>query len=217
MNKINNEPLKIIKTSIEYFSHSDRYRLDIEDQYGRWWIYSGVHGSLSLYEAEEIEAEELRKRIINLDLYYFDDDRIVERIKRQEEIMYVYKLNQYGMYGEGFDSDNGAQVVVMTKDFLEYIHDKIFYDYDKLKEFVLKIKAKGSINLEFWRCQGKYPGDEGGNSYLKEFEEKEEYYDEPHEWNTVDIYNSLGGEEGELKYMHDGAWISPDGTITYDR
>ncbi len=215
MSKINNEPLKMTDTFIKHFPKSGYYNFEVEDQYGRWWIYRGLQDSLD--EIEEIEAEELRKGILNLDLYYFDDDRIVERIKRQEEVMYLYRLNQYGMYGEGFDSDNGAQVVVMTKDGLEYAHDKIFYDYDKLKEFALKIKTKGSINLEFWRCQGNYPGDEGSNSYLKEFEEKEEYYDEPHEWNTMDIYNLLGGEDGEMKYMNDGAWISPDGTITYDR
>ena len=126
MKKINNEPLRITETFIRYFSQSDTYHLEVQDQYERWWIYSGADWNLSLDEAEEIEAEELRKGIINLDLYYFDDDRIIERIKRQEEVWYVYKLNKYGYYGDGFDSDNGAEVVVMTKDGLEYIHDKIF-------------------------------------------------------------------------------------------
>ena len=216
MKKINYEPLKMVKTFIKHFSKSGYYSFEAQDQYGRWWIYRGVYGQLSLDEIEEIEAEELRKSVINLSLYYFDDDMIVERIKKEEEVRYVYKLNKYGYFGDGFDSDNGAEVVVMTQNGLEYIHDKIFYDYDKLKEFALKIKKKGSINLELWRCQGNYEG-EAFDSYLKEFEEDDTYYEESHEWDTRDIYNSLGGEDGERKYMHDGAWISPDGTITYDR
>ncbi len=210
------EPLRMTETFIRHFPESGYYNFEVADQYGRWWIYGGMHDSLD--EIEEIEAEELRKGILNLDLYHFDDDRIVERIKRQEEVWYVYRLNKYGYLGDGFDTENGAEVVVMTKDGLEYIHDKIFYDYDKLKAFALKVKEKGIINLEVWRCQGNFEWDgESSHSYLQEFEEKIEYDDEPQEWSRRDIYNSLGGEDGERKYMSDGAWINPDGTIDFER
>ncbi len=215
MKKINNEPLKMVKTFIKHFPQSGYYNFEVEDQYGRWWIYGGLHDSLS--EIEEIEAEELRKDIINLKLYHFDDERIVSRIKRQEEVWYVYFLNIYREYGFDSIDEYGANIMVTTKDGLEYMHDKVFYDYDKLKALALKIKAKGIINLEYWMCQGRPDLTDGYTSYLHVFEDKSEYYEEPHEWDTKDIYNSLGGEDGERKYMHDGAWISPDGTITYDR
>lgn len=215
MNKINNEALEIRKTFIKYFPHSDMYHLEVQDQYDRWWIYRGADWNLSLDEAEKIEAEELRKGIINLDLYHFDDDRIIERIKRQEKVLYVYSYSK----GEHFDDrtfidEAGACVAAITDDGIEYVHDKVFQNYEDLKEFALKIKAKGIINLEFWRCIGSY--DWEGNSYL-EFEEDDYYQDESSEWSSRDIYNSLGGEDGERKYMSDGAWISPDGTITFDR
>ncbi len=215
MSKINNEPLKMIDTFIKYFPKSGYYNFEVEDQYGRWWIYRGLQDSLA--EIEEIGAEEVRKGIINLDLYWFDNDRIVSKIRRQEEVWYVYFLNIYGEYGTDYIDEHGANIMVTTKDGLEYMHDKVFHDYDKLKALALKIKEKGVINLEHWMCQGWDDDTEGGTSYLKVFEDKSEYYEEPREWSSQDIYNSLGGEDGEMKYMHDGAWISPDGTITYDR
>ncbi len=225
MDKNNIEPLKIITSFIkfipenEYFPHNDRYILEVQDQYGRWWIYYGAY-ALSLDEAEEIEAEELKKGVINLKLYYFDDNRIIDKIKRQEEIYSIYVRYRYTEY---FDSSTGAQVMVMAGDDLEYVHDKIFYDYDKLKNFALKIKAKGIINLEFWTCIGSIDPESGSGSSLEELEDTPlyentyDYRSNEHEWNSKDIYNSLGGEEGERKYMSDGAWISPDGTITFDR
>ncbi len=217
MGKINNEPLKIIKTFIKSFSHSDTYDLEVQDQYRRWWLYYGASDNLSLDEVEEIEAEELRKGIINLDLYYPDENRIVPRINREERVLRVLSHSK----GEYFDDrtfidEFGACVAIVTYDGLEYIHDKVFYEYEDLKDLALKIKSKDIVNLKYWECIGVYEWDEQ-NVFDNEFEDISDYCEEPHEWDTKDIYNSLGGEDGERKYMHDGAWISPDGTITYDR
>ena len=217
VNEINNEPLRIIETAIKYFPDSDSHFYEAQDQYGRWWFYNrgGRYGSFD--EAEEIEAEERRKGIISPDLYYFDDDRIVEKIKRQEEVLYVYWVNRGWECGDNcIDPDRGGYIEVVTKDGLLYAHDRIFYDYTKLKEFGFKIKTKGIINLEFWGCVGNYQW-EGGNELEEKNEYHEEYHEDSHEWSSQDIYNSLGGEDGERKYMSDGAWISPDGTITFDR
>lgn len=210
----NTEPLKMTETFIRHFPQSGYYDFEVQDQYERWWIYSGSQDSLA--EIEEIEAEECRKDIINLDLYHLDDNRIVNKIKRHAEVMYVFG---YNINSEVFQPDLGAEVRVIINEgrlSMEYSHDKIFHDYDKLKEFALKIKDKGIINLEFWNCLGSYEWEDNCSEHL-EFEDKSEYYEEPREWGSMNIYNSLEGEHGERKYMSDGAWMNPDGTIDFER
>lgn len=212
------EPLIITKTAIKQSQHPnfDFYYLEARDQYGRWWSWRGDSSTLDEPNFEEIiniETQELRKGIINLDLYYFCDDRIVERIKRKEEVEYVFSFNMGDECGDNcIDENVGGYVQIITKNGLTYAHDKVFYDYEKLKKFALKIKEKGIVNLEFWRCFGSYDGWEG-DSHL-EFEERGQYVDEePHEWDMKDLYNSLGGgEDGERIYLSDGVWLNPDGT-----
>lgn len=216
MNDSNSEPLRITKTYIKHFHESGYFHLEVQDQYGWWWIYRSSHTTY-LDEIEEIEAEEAQKGIINRKLYYPNEDEIIDGIDRSEEVWKVYSGEIYGEYGcTEIDPDVGARVYVMTNDWLEFYHDEIFYDYEKLKEFALKVKEKGIINLKFWNFHSTLDP-EDSQSFMEEFEDKTIDTGEEHEWSSRDIYNSLGGEDGEMKYMHDGAWISPDGTITYDR
>ncbi len=220
------EPLIITETAIKQSQHPrfTFYYLEVKDQYGRWWNFrrnSDARDDSNFKEIVNIETQELRKGVINTDLYhFFMDDQVVKRIKRKEEVEYVYRMDYGNDCGESWedhcvDPKQGSRACIMTVDGLDYIHDKFFYNYDKLKNFALKVKKRGVVNLEFWELiEGL---DEWSMDRLYEFEEDRHSNYETEEWSMKDTYNVIGGEDGERKYMSDGAWINPDGTIDFEK
>lgn len=183
------EPLKITKTEIKKSEHPNFnfYYLDVMDQYGRWWSLSGYSRGIdksTKIEIEEIEKFELQKGIINIDLYYIDDSRLVEKIIRDEAISYVFTLN----CNEDYDTDVYLGFVhIISIDGLEYVHFKEFNNYEEIKTFALKIKDTGIVNLSYWKCLGYY--DWEGDSH-NEFEEKF-YYDDSEDRADQDVLNMI--------------------------
>ena len=148
-------------------------------------------------------------------------DQVVKRIKRKEEVKYVYRRDWGNDCGESWedhcvDPKQGSRVCIVTVDGLDYIHDKFFYNYEELKNFALKVKKRAVVNLKFWELTEGLDVDEDGRGMecLYEFEE-DSYsdYAAEEEWSMKDTYNSLGGEDGERKYLSDGVWLNPNGTI----
>lgn len=216
------EPLLITKTKIEeskHPKHSGHYYLEILDQYDRWWSYKGdssSNGKLTFEDMQKIALEEANKVVIDVDLFYMQYDDNIKNIKRHEEVLYVYT---YDMYSEEFGinyiekSDKYAgYVLIITKYCVEYKHNKIFTNYKDVKEFALKVKNKGIVNLEFWECLGDYYFE---NNYHEEFEEN--YYDDVHEYDMTDVYDVFATEEGEPTYLSDGVWLYPDGRMRDDK
>ncbi len=208
------EPLLITNIKIEeskHPRHSGHYYLEVLDQYDRWWSYKGdssSNGKSTFEDKQKIATEEANKVIIDVDLFYMQYDDNIKNIKRHEEILYVYT---YDMYSEEFginyinESDKYAgYVLIISKYCVEYKHNKIFTNYKDIKEFALKVKNKGIVNLEFWECLGDYYFK---NNYHEEFEES--YY--------FDNDDDDDSEEGEPTYLSDGVWLYPNGSIRDDK
>lgn len=215
------EPLLITNTKIEESKHpvySGHYYLEIMDQYGRWWSYKGDDNSnekSTFEDMQKIAIDQTNKAIIDVDLFYIRYDDNIKYIKRHEEVLYVYT---YDMHSEAYGIDYieksdkyAGYTLIIAKDFLEYRHNKVFTNYRDIKEFALKVKNKGVVNLEFWECLGNYYFD--SNSH-EEFEEK---YDYDNEYDMTDVYNNFVTEEGEPTYLSDGVWLYPDGSMRDDK
>lgn len=217
------EPLLIIKTKIEEYKHPTYkgcYYLEVMDQYGRWWAWRGdssVRERPTLSDIKKIETEEVYKSVIDIDLYYIKYDENIGKIKRHDEISYVYTYDMYSdSFGGNFSEEPdiyAGYTLVVTKDGLTYRHFKIFDKYQDVKQLALKIKKKVIVNLEFWTCLGSYEYDVD-NSH-KEFEETDNYDD--HEYDMTDAYNNFATEDGEPTYLSDGVWLYPDGRTRDDK
>lgn len=216
------EPLLITNTKIEESKHtvySGQYYLEIMDQYGRWWSYKGDDSSneKSTFEyMQKIAIDQTNKAIIDVDLFYIRYDDNFQHIKRHEEVLYAYTYDMYSEeYGMNYieQSDKYAgYILVITKDGLVYKHNKIFSNYEDIKQQALKIKNKNVVNLEFWTCFDRYHFD---SEVHKEFEEKYDYDD--NEYNMTDVYGDFATEEGEPTYLSDGVWLYPDGSMRDDK
>lgn len=213
------EPLLIINTKIQeckYPIHHHSYYLQLMDQYGRWWSYMNSNEKSTFEDMQKIAMEEINKAIIDIDLFYVHYDDNIKNIKRHEEVLYVYTYDMYSEeYGRNYveKTDKYAgYVLVITKDDLTYKHFEIFDNYQDVKEFALKVKNKGIVNLEFWECLGDYYFE---NNYHEEFEES--YYDDIHEYDMTDVYDVFATEEGEPTYLSDGVWLYPNGSMRDDK
>lgn len=201
------EPLLITNTKIQESTHPTYkgcYYLKVMDQYGRWWSLRGdssIRERPSLDDIKKIEIEEVNKSILDTNLYYIQNDNIIDKIKRHEEISYVYTYDMNSdTFGGNFSEEPdiyAGYALVVTKDGLTYRHFKIFDNYQDVKKLALKTKKKGIVNLEFWTCLGKYEYDVD-NSH-KEFEEIDDYAD--HEYDMTDVYDNFATEEGKPTYF----------------
>ncbi len=216
------EPLLIANTKIEESKHpryGGHYYLETMDQYGRWWNYRGDSSSnekSTFEDMQKIASQEIDKAIIDIDLFYVHYDENIGNIKRHEEILYVYTYDMYtGEYGNPYAEKTdkyAGYVLVVTKDSLLYSHFKVFDNYQDARQFALKIKHEGIVNLEFWTCLGDYNFE---CNYHEEFEENYDY--DGHEHDMTDIYNHFANEEGEPTYLSDGVWLYPDGRMRDDK
>ncbi|MGA9045574.1 hypothetical protein [Sulfuricurvum sp.] len=216
------EPLLITNTKIQEYKHptyTGCYDLEVMDQYGRWWSYKGDSSSnekSTFEDMQKIATQEINKAIIDIDLFYVHYDDNIKNIKRHEEVLYVYTYDmhseEYGRnYVEKIDKYAGY-ILIVTKDFLEYRHLKIFDNYQNAKQLALKIKNEGVVNLEFWTCLGNYCFE---SNYHEEFEEKCVYDD--HEYDMADVYKDFATENGEPTYLSDGVWLYPNGSMRDDK
>jgi len=215
------EPLVITNTYIKQSQHPkfDHYYLEVTDQYGRYWSYRSTNDKPTLEEITNITKIELENVVIDIEKYYihFRDNEHIITPNRHEEILYVYTYDIYnGECGSNYIETNelyNGYIFVITKDSLEYKHNKLFNDYQSIKKFALKIKEYSVINLKYWECIGEFDG-WGGNYYL-EFEEQNNYdYEETNymaQFYDADLDNGMG------TYLSDGAYVKSDGSIYYER
>jgi hypothetical protein len=186
------EPLLIAKTQIKEYNQGDYY-LKVMDQYGRWWEWKGENSNKkqTFIDMQKILADELKKTIIDIDLYNICDREVMHYIKRHEEVLYIYSNFYEEMPIDGYV----GCVRAITKDCLVYEHERLFDDYENLKKFALKIKDRGIINLEFWECLYIY--DFSGHEY-EEFEKRYNYCD-PEDKANQDVLDMI-----ESDRMQDG-------------
>lgn len=214
------EPLVITSTNIQQSQHPkfNHYYLEVIDQYGRCWSYRSPKDRPTLEEITHIEKAELKKVVINIEKYYI---RLAENPinpNRHEEILYVYTYDiNSGEYGNHYietkDKYEGY-VLIITKDLLEYKHNKKFNSYADIEKFALKIKKAAIVNLKFWECNGDFEAWES-NIYL-EFEEQYNDYDEDDDNYMAQFYDA-DLDNGMGTYLSDGAYVRSDGSIYYDK
>lgn len=215
------EPLVITSTNVKQSQHPkfNHYYLEVKDQYGRCWSYRSANEKPTLEEISDIEKKELISVVIDIEKYYihFSNDEKIINPNRHEEILYVYTYDinsrEYGNnYIETKDKYEGY-VLVITKDLLEYQHNKKFNSYTEIEKFALKIKKSAIVNLKFWDCNGEYQ-DWDNNIHL-EFEEQHDHTDDDSnymmQFYDADLDNGMG------TYLSDGAYIKSDGSIYYDK
>lgn len=209
------EPLLITSTQIEESknpTHSGHYYLEILDQYGRKWSHKGdsnSNGKSTFEDMQKIAIEATSKAIIDVDLFYMEYGNKIKNIKRHEEVLYVYTYDmnskKFGIDYIGSSEKYAGYVLIVTKDCLEYKHNKIFTNYDDAMEFALKVQDKGIVNLEFWTCLGDYYFE--NNQHLEFVEIYDDY----------DDYDDYVTEESEPTYLSDGLWLYPNGQMRDDK
>ncbi len=138
-----------------------------------FWKENGEQRAISGSRIKEVtyESEEYHA------LYGSNKVTETKIINSKNQVLYIYTYDMTsGKYGNNYlDTDNEylGYVLAITKDGLEYRHEKTFHSYEKIKEFALKIKDNGVINLEFWKCLGDYDWENDAHEELEE-----DYYDD---------------------------------------
>jgi len=196
------EPLLIVKTKVQELQHTSHYThyfLEVVDQYGRYWNYSTANFIPTLDDIKKIEIEELEKTILDINLYNLSPLEEHQKIKRHENIEYVYTSAIRSVNYSGY-------VLVVAKNGLVYQHSKIFNNYESIKKFALKIKEIGTINLEFWECLGEYHWENNEHENLEEDYKYSSWDIEEYKEYEIGSHEADNGD-GQV-YLGDGVYIN---------
>ncbi|MCD6381435.1 MAG: hypothetical protein J7L43_00455 [Candidatus Aenigmarchaeota archaeon] len=200
--------IKVATTEVTSYELITRtiYGMQVTDIFGREWCFSNdgpVSGESESFDLMNDLAIKIKnKGYFNPKLFWGSGDErelYGKRFDSIEEVNYVFSYsNEYGDY----ELTTFWNLHVITEGGLFYKHDKIFTDYDKLKEFALKVKNKGLVNLNYWICQGYYPYEgEASMEAIYEFEERYDSYEDPEERVMQEVRDMIEADR------------LPDGTV----
>ncbi len=198
--------IKVATTRVTNYELVNRtiYGMKVTDTFDREWRFSN-DGQLS-GESESFDAmNDLATKVKNEG--YFDpklfwvsnsceelEGKIFDSI---EEITHVFSYSNEFKYDDGleYEPTTSWSLHTTTEGGLFYKHNKIFTNYDKFKDFALKVKNKGLVNLKYWVCQGDFPYDESGSQEaFSEFEKQYDSYEDPEERTIQEVRDMIAAD-----------------------